>query len=104
MSALYPSLSERRQANAIARRFTIDAVAGRRAEAQRFLASGIEMIERGMECGADPAFLLDTARGLSDAVSNIVGGMRRDLDNVGADERDAEIDMAELDALIGRLS
>ena len=79
------------------------AVAGRKDDAQRFLVLMLNALEAGIEAGADKDFLSDTAKGAHDAISNLVGGMRRDLDNEGCDERDADIDMAELDALIATL-
>ena len=100
ITAAYPSFSERRHAAGIARRFTIDAVRGRREEARRFLSSGIDMLEKGLACGADLGFLQDTAKGLHDAVTRVMACMRKDLDNAGCDERGADIDMAELDTIL----
>ena len=90
--------------NAITRRrdqrFTGMAVSGRRAEAERFLRYGLWMLQAGLDTGVDKAFLADTARGLHDAIGNMVGTMATDLDNAHLETSAAEIDRAELDALI----
>ncbi|MCC2649850.1 MAG: hypothetical protein K0R61_35 [Microvirga sp.] len=98
----YPSLARRRAA--LRDRLAVrDDVANRRQDARRFLAAGLDMIERGMEAKADLAFLSETATGLHDALTRLMAGMRSDLDNCGADDRDADIDMGELDQLITTL-
>src|SRR6266545_6418375 len=104
MSSATPTFRERPQAAAIARGLTIDAVRDRREEARRFLSAGLAMIERGLECGADLAFLQDTAAGLHDALTRIMGGLRRDLDNAGARIEDADIDLGDLNGITERRS
>lgn len=88
-------------ADAMARRFTADAVHFRRDEVVRFLAAGMAFIHAGKFSDIPSDYLDDFARGLSDAVSNAVGGMRKDLDNAGLDPDAANVDVVELDALIG---
>jgi len=90
--------------NAITRRrdqrFTDLAVSGRRQEAERFLSYGLWMLQAGIDAGVDKAFLSDTAKGLHDAIGDMVGGMSTDLDNAHLETSAAEIDCSELDALI----
>lgn len=85
-------------------RFTDMAVAARRQDAERFLSYGLWMLQGGIDCGADRDFLSDTARGLYDAMTNLINGMERDLDNAHLETSAAEIDRSELDALIRELN
>src|SRR4029077_17947794 len=103
MTATIPTRLQTTKLKTMARHYTRMAVDGRREDANRFLAAGLTMLERGMDAGVDRDFLDDAARGLHDAMSNIIRRMRLDLDEAGCDERDADIDLSELDALITRL-
>lgn len=98
-----PVLSAIRRDNASRRAFVSMAVSGRREDAQRFLSVGLEMLGKGSECGADRLYLIDVAKGLHDAVSNLDGQMRRDLDDVGLIHEHRPIDLAELSQSITTL-
>lgn len=92
-----------RRADSIARGFAIDAVEGRKAEVNLFLDHTVRAVYGGRFGGIDPASLLDMAQGARDAISNIVAGMRRDLDDAGSDPDSATVDTSELDGLIAKL-
>ncbi len=91
-------------ANAMARESAREAVRFRRAEVRAFLTAGLDFVCRGQMAGISSDYLHDFARGLSDAVSDAVGGMRKDLDEAGSDPDAADIDVSELNALIGSLA
>jgi glycerol-3-phosphate cytidylyltransferase-like family protein len=85
-------------------RFVRDAVRGRKEDAVKVLVYGVCFVVAGIEAGADRDFLTDTAKGLHDAVSKLVAGMRKDLDDAYLPPEDADIDMGELDAIIARIA
>lgn len=90
-------------AQSIARRFAQDSVEGRREDAMRFLIAVEHALSLGITAGADRDFLIDTAKGCHDAISNLQAGMYRELDAAGADQADAYIYYGDLDALIAQL-
>ena len=96
----FPTRMQVESANAIARRFTENAVEFRRDDLIRFLTAGEAFITSGQYAVVGRDYLIDFARGLYDAVSEAVGQMRADLDSCGADPSDADIDVTELTALI----
>ena len=96
----FPTRMQVESANAIARRFTEDAVEFRRDDLIRFCTAGEAFIVFGQDAGVSRDYLIDFAKGLYDAVSEAVGQMRTDLDGCGADPSDADIDVTELTALI----
>ena len=81
-------------------RFVDLAVRERRQDAVEFLDAGLRFLRSGLDAKADRAFLIDTAKGLHDAVSNLVGGMRKDLDDAYLPTEGADIDLSELDGII----
>ena len=103
METFFPTRMQINTADAIARSFCRGGVQARKQDAQRFLAAGLDFLQKGIDADADRAFLLDTATGLHDALSNLVGHMRRDLDNNGIDPDRAAIDRSELEAIIAKL-
>lgn len=96
----FHTVRERASADAMARRFTADAVHFRREEVIRFLAAGMDFIQKGQFAGISSDYLDDFAKGLSDAVSDAVGAIRKDLDNASLDPDAADVDVSELDAFI----
>lgn len=88
-------------ANAIQRRLVADAVHFRREDARRFYTAMLDGLRLGMACNAGG--LTEIALHLSDAMSDLIGGMEKDLDNAGLDTDAAKIDTAELDALIAKM-
>lgn len=94
---------QREKSRKMGRLYTSMAVAGRKDDAQRFLVLMLNALDAGVEANADKAFLYDTARGLHDAISNLVGGMQRELDAECLDGSEAEIDLTELNQLITTL-
>ena len=88
----------------IARRFTQAAVDERKEDAMRFFCVSLEMIEQGLDLGVDRSFLLDTARGLHDALSDLNHAMARDLDDVGLEVLDERIDLSDLRQVISGLT
>jgi len=104
MTATYPTRLQTAKLNGIARRYTRLAIDGRREDANRFLAAGCLMLERGMEAGVDRDFLDDSARGLHDAMSNLDARMQRDMDEAGLFDEYTCMDLSELDAIISRLA
>lgn len=96
----FHTVRERASANAMARDTTREAVRFRRDEVSRFLAVGLEFIAKGKAAAISSDYLDDFAKGLSDAVSDAVGSMRKDLDGANLDPDAADVDVAELDALI----
>lgn len=97
----FHTVRSRASADAMARRFTADAVHFRRDEVVRFLAAGLDFIQKGQFAGIPSDYLDDFAKGLSDTVSDAVGSMRRDLDNANLDPDAADVDVSDLDAVIG---
>jgi hypothetical protein len=89
--------------NSIARRYTRLAIDGRREDANRFLAAGLLMLERGIEAGVDRDFLDDAARSMHDAMSNLDARMQKDMDEAGLFYEYQCLDLSELDAIIARL-
>lgn len=85
-------------ANAIARSFVRDAVETRREDAMRFLAAMEHALSLGIDAGAGG--LDEIALRVQDSMSDLIGGMAKDLDDVGLCDDGAMIDMSELDALI----
>ncbi len=100
----FHTVRQRASANAMARQTVREAVRFRRQEVAAFLATGLDFVSKGRSAGISADYLHDFARGLYDAVSDAVGGMRRDLDEAGADPDAADIDVSELNALIGSLA
>lgn len=83
--------------------FVRDVVKGRREDALQFLAAQLHAIELGERC-LDNATLLDMAKGLKDAIGNIVGAGRKDLGRErGLEPDDANIDTAAVEGLIAKL-
>jgi len=97
------TLDQRRSASILAKNLARDAVEARREDAIAFLSDGESMLQQGLYAGADKVRLADMAGFLRDCVSDLVGGMRKDLDDAGLHDEPAEIDMAELDALIAEI-
>lgn len=92
-----------RSANSLARDMVECTVHARRDDARHFLSTMEHGIQQGIDANVPSDFLLDVARGLRDAISNIVGGLKRDLDNAALVASSADIDTADLDALIAQL-
>jgi hypothetical protein len=88
----------------IARRFAQAAVDERKEDAMRFFCVALEMIEQGLDLGINRDFLLDTARGLHDALADINHGLAHDLDEVGLEVLDERIDLSDLRQVIAGLS
>jgi hypothetical protein len=103
MTATIPTRLQTTKLKTMARHYTRMAVDGRREDANRFLAAGLTMLERGMDAGVDRDFLDDAARGLHDAMSNLDARMQRDMDEAGLFDEYACLDLSELDAIIARL-
>ena len=80
------------------RRFVQVVVDGRLTDARRMLAHGLTFLQSAKEAGVSKDYLIDTANGLQDAVSDLIGLCRRDLDNAGIDPDTARIDLTELAA------
>ena len=99
-----PTRLQLKQADRIVRRFARDAVKGRRDYAMRFYAAGLVMIDAALDAGVGNAYIADLAKGLHDELSNLDGGMRRDLDERGLLDEWRPIDLSELDTLLVRLS
>ncbi len=91
-----------KSANTMARETVREAIRFRRDAVSRFLAAGMDHISQGLSAGISTDYLDDFAKGLHDAVSDAVGGMRRDLDEAGCDPDAAEVDTAELDKMLGK--
>jgi hypothetical protein len=83
--------------------FIRETVKARHEDAWQMLSDGVTFLRRALEARADRDYLRDTARGLHDAVSDLIGGMQRDLDEEHMDYDWVSLDMAELDLLIERL-
>ncbi len=81
--------------------FVREAVRGRREDARKFLAAGLAFLRAGSEAGVSKDYLSDQAKGLHDAVSDLVGGLRKDLDNERLDPDAGDIDLTELNAILG---
>jgi hypothetical protein len=99
-----PTRLQLKQADRIVRRFARDAVKGRRDYAMRFYAAGLAMIDAAVDCGIGNARLYDMAARLHDELSILSAGMSRDLDERGLLDEWQPIDLADLDALLVRLS
>lgn len=100
---VYSSAGARRQAQRD-RIDTMDRVRDRREDAARFLASGIDMLRHGIECGADKAALREMANTIADEIAKLDGQMRSALDNEGLLHQHRPLDTHELDVLRGRLA
>ena len=88
-------------ANYVAQRFALMAVDERRRDAGAFLAAIEIAIQTGIAAHADRAFLHDTATGALDAISNLMGGMLKDLDDQHlAHDLLLPLDVSELQALV----
>lgn len=96
--------SQREKSRSQGRMYTRMSVAGRKDDAQRFLVQMLDALDAGIDANVDKASLSDLAKCAHDAITKLVAGMRTDLDREGCDERDADVNMAELDALIARLA
>lgn len=96
----FPTRMQVESANAIARRFTENAVEFRRDDLMRFLTAGEAFITTGQDADVPRDYLIDFAKGLYDAVSEAVGQMRIDLRGCDGDPSEADIDVTELTALI----
>ena len=83
MTARFPSHTERRSLNSIARRFTLAATAERRADLDSLLDEGTRFFRACKDAGMPAAFVSDSAKGLHDELSNLMAGIDRDLDDVG---------------------
>jgi len=101
MTAQYPSRSERRSANAVARSFNIQAAMNLREDAQISIDEIVRAFQRLFELGADRAYLDDALRGLSDEASSMQARIWRLLN--GADPYADEIDLSELKALLAKV-
>ncbi len=99
----FHTVRQRASANAMARETVRQSVKFRRQEVAAFLAAGLHFLTRGHSAGISADYLDDFAKGLSDAVSDAVGGMRRELDDAGCGDLDAaNVDTAELDKMLGK--
>lgn len=96
--------TQREKSRSQGRMYARMSVAGRKDDAQRFLVQMLYAIDAGMLANANKDFLSEMATGTHDAITKLVAGMRTDLDREGCDERGADINMTELDALIERLA
>jgi hypothetical protein len=105
MPDTYPTVSAERVAAYTRKdqRFVAMSVRERKADTAQFLDAGLRAIRAGIDARADRVRLQDMAGFLHDAVANLVGGMRRDLDDAYLPPEDADIDMGELDQLITTL-
>ena len=82
------------------RLFTEMAVEGRQEDAQRFLNAMADAVRLGIEAGADKATLKDIAGMAHDAASDLLAGMRRDLDNENLLPELASLNFDALDAVL----
>ena len=85
------------------RSFVAEAIKGRRCEALQLADEGVRFLQHGLEAGVCKLFLADTAKGLHDQISDLVGIMRRDLDRENLPTDGAEVDLSELDAMIAKI-
>lgn len=83
--------------------FVSEAVRGRKAQAHELLDAGVRFLRYGIEARVDRNYLIDTAKGLYDEVSSLVGLMRKDLSDERLPTEGAEVDCAELEAVIAKL-
>jgi hypothetical protein len=83
MTAKFPNTFERHRLNSIARRFTRAATGERRADLDTLLDEGVRFLTACADAGMSSGFVVDTAKGLHDELSNLMGAIDRDLDNVG---------------------
>jgi hypothetical protein len=101
MTAQFPSLSERRTANALARSSDIAAAKDLREDAQTAINDLVRAFHRLFEIGANRVYLDDVLRGLSDEASSIQARVWRMLD--GADPFAPGLDLSELRALLAKV-
>ena len=88
-------------ANYVAQRFALMAVDERREDAAHFLFNMEIVIASGITLGIDKNFLHDTATGALDAISNLMSGMLKDLDDQRlASDLLLPLDVSELQALV----
>jgi hypothetical protein len=99
MTKAFPTNSERTRLNTIARRFTLAATAERRADCDSLLDEGVRFLTACAHAGMPAAYIVDSAKGLRDELSNLMAQINRDLDDVG-EVAAPPLEMSELDDLI----
>ena len=88
----------------ISDRFTRLRVDDWREDADKFLTQGIALVEHGIAIDADPARLHDIAGFVRDIVSDMEGGMQKELDTHGLVDEFRPLDTSQLDELLAKMA
>lgn len=84
--------------HSIARRFTLASADERRADCNTLLDEGVRFLYACRDVGMAACWIDETARGLHDQLSKLMGQIDRDLDDVGCVPADP-LQMGELEDL-----